>query len=98
MDTLIIQGKYKKLTTLSKLSSITRKTQLNRNINWEILKNDNPALTDQTNCLIVPVLIHQHHKGKIVFPHLRCHIIINGIDHILINDLSIEEWVNISKL
>ena len=95
MDTLLIQGKFKKITTIPILEqiSITNQNKFNHNINWPLLKSDLPIESEQ--CLVVPILIHQHLKGKVVFPHFRCHIVIDGLSNLLLQDISFEQWVEL---
>ncbi len=95
MDTLLIQGKFKKITTVPILEqiSITNQNKFNHNINWALLKSDLP--TEREQCLVLPILIHQHLKGKAVFPHFRCHIVIDGLSNLLLQDISFEQWVEL---
>ncbi len=95
MDTLIIQGKFKKISTLTILEQISKANQntFNRNINWSHLKLDVPIKGEQ--CLVVPILIHQHHNGKVVFPHFRCHIVVDGSSNILLQDISFDQWFSL---
>ena len=83
---------------LGVLEHISSGSEFNRNINWELLKTDNPILDENTNCLVVPILIHQHQGSKVVFPHFRCHIVIDGVSHLLLQDLSFEQWNGLSDL
>jgi hypothetical protein len=92
MDTLIIQGKFKKFVSTAELEkiSVLNHNLFNRNINWILIKEEFEL--DSAKCLVVPILIHQHHKGRPIFPHFRCHIVIDGISHILLQDISFEQW------
>jgi hypothetical protein len=95
MDTLIIQGKFKKISTLTILEQISKSNQntFNRNINWALLKSDFPIKGEQ--CLVVPILIHQHYNGTVVFPHFRCHIVVDGLSNLFLQDISFEQWVEL---
>jgi hypothetical protein len=95
MDTLLIKGKFKKITTIPILEqiSITNQNKFNHNINWSLLKSDIQLKGEQ--CLVVPILIHQHHNGKLVFPHFRCHIVVDGLSNLLLQDISFEQWLSL---
>jgi hypothetical protein len=95
MDTLLIQGKFKKLTTVPTLEqiSITNQNTFNRNIDWKQLKAD--FSIENQSCLVVPILVHQHHNGAVVFPHFRCHIVVDGLSNLLLQDISFEQWVEL---
>ncbi len=67
--------------------------RFNRNIDWQKVKED--FLLEHANCLVVPILIHQHHNGNLVFPHLRCHIVVEGEENLMLQDLSFEQWVGL---
>jgi hypothetical protein len=92
MDTLIIQGKFRKVVSIQELESISEanSTLYNRNINWQSFRKDYPS--EGLQCLVVPVLIHQNFKGDFVFPHLRCQILVNGADCLMLQDISFEQW------
>ncbi len=95
MDTLLIQGKFNKITTLPILEqmSITNQKTFNRNIDWEELKADFPL--EDKQCLVVPILVHQHLNGMAVFPHFRCHIVVDGLSNLLLQDISFEQWLEL---
>jgi hypothetical protein len=95
MDTLLIQGKFNKITTVPILEqiSITNQNTFNRNIDWKQLKAD--FLLEDKQCLVVPILVHQHHNGMVVFPHFRCHIVVDGLSNLLLQDISFEQWVEL---
>jgi hypothetical protein len=95
MDTLLIQGKFNKITTLPILEqiSISNLNTFNRNIDWEELKADFPL--EDKQCLVVPILVHQHLNGMAVFPHFRCHIVVDGLSNLLLQDISFEQWVEL---
>lgn len=88
----MIQGKFRAVVPLGVLEHLSSGLEYNRNIDWEILRKDYPLVTELTNCLVTPILIHQHSRGEVVFPHLRCHIVVEGVQHLLIQDLSFEIW------
>jgi hypothetical protein len=97
MDTLIILKETQKIVTVRSVISFTEQNfnSFNSNIDWVEL---NKAFgVDELNCLIQPLLIHQHHKGNIVFPHLRCLVQIENIPILLLQDLSFEQWSRISN-
>jgi hypothetical protein len=95
MDTLLIQGQFRKLATIDDLERISNQNvkRFNRNIDWQKVKED--FLLEQANGLVVPILIHQHNNGKLIFPHLRCHIFFEGIENLMLQDLSFEQWVEL---
>jgi hypothetical protein len=95
MDSLIIQGRFRKIALCSVLRQISNHNRgvLNRNIDWQRHEAEFPLET--TNCLVVPILIHQFHKGELVFPHLRCHIVLEGISHMMVQDISFEQWYDL---
>jgi hypothetical protein len=95
MDTLLIQGQFRKVATMDVLERISNQNikRFNRNIDWQKVKED--FLLEQANCLVVPILIHQHHNGKLVFPHLRCHIVVEGRETLMLQDLSFEQWLGL---
>jgi hypothetical protein len=95
MDTLLIQGRFRKLATIDDLERISNQNikRFNRNIDWQKVKED--FLLEQANCMVVPILIHQHHNGNLVFPHLRCHILVEGRENLMLQDLSFEQWLGL---
>ena len=95
MDTLLIQGQFRKLATIDDLERISNQNikRFNRNIDWQKVKED--FLLEQANCLVVPIHIHQHQNGNLVFPHLRCHIVVEGRETLMLQDLSFEQWVGL---
>lgn len=95
MDTLIILKEIQKIVPVRSVISFTEQNLnlFNSNIDWVEL---NKAFgIEELNCLIQPLLIHQHHKGKIVFPHIRCLVQIENIPLLLLQDLSLEQWTSI---
>jgi hypothetical protein len=92
MDTLIIQGKFRKVVSIEELEFISEEnsTRYNRNINWQMFRKDCPV--EGRQCLVVPVLIHQNFKGDFVFPHLRCQILVDGSESLMLQDISFEQW------
>jgi hypothetical protein len=98
MDTLIIQGKFRKIVSIQDLESISLKNEkrFNRNINWRMFREDNDK--EIASCLVVPILIHQHVKGEVVFPHLRCHIVVDEIHQLMMQDMSFEQWFELPNL
>ncbi len=88
----MIQGKFNAIVPLGVLEHLTSGSLYNRNIDWELLRVDYPLVNETTNCLVTPILIHQHSRGEIVFPHLRCHMVVDGVSHLLVQDLSFEVW------
>lgn len=95
MDTLIILKEIQKIVPVRSLISFTEQNlnSFNSNIDWVEL---NKAFgVDELNCLIQPLLIHQHHNGKIIFPHFRCLVQIENIPLLLLQDLSFEQWTSI---
>jgi hypothetical protein len=95
MDTLLIQGQFRKVATMDVLERISNQNikRFNRNIDWQKVKED--FLLVLANCLVVPILIHQHYNGKLIFPHLRCHIVIEGIENLMLQDISFEQWLGL---
>jgi hypothetical protein len=67
--------------------------RFNRNIVWQTIKQETHI--EQANCMVVPILIHQHHNGAVVFPHFRCHIVVDGLSNLLLQDISFEQWVEL---
>lgn len=95
MDNLIILKEIQKIVPVRSVISFTEQNLnlFNSNIDWVEL---NTAFgVDELNCLIQPLLIHQHHKGNIVFPHIRCLVQIENIPLLLLQDLSFEQWTSI---
>lgn len=95
MDTLIILKEIQKIVPVRSVISYTEQNlnSFNSNIDWVELNN--AFGVDELNCLIQPLLIHQHHKGKIIFPHFRCLVQIDKLPLLLIQDLSFEQWSNL---
>lgn len=83
------------MTTVPTLEQIstTNQNTFNRNIDWEQLKAD--FSIENLPCLVVPILVHQHHNGAVVFPHFRCHIVVDGLSNLLLQDISFEQWVEL---
>ena len=95
MDTLIILKEIQKIVPVRSVISFTEQNLnlFNSNIDWVEL---NKAFgVEELNCLVQPLFIHQHHKGKIVFPHFRCLVQIENIPLLLLQDLSFEQWTSI---
>ena len=83
------------IVPLGVLEHLSSASEYNRNIDWQLLKRDYPLVNETTKCLVTPILIHQHIRSEIVFPHLRCHIVVEGIPHLLLQDLSFEQWAGL---
>ena len=95
MDTLVILKEIQKIASVRSVISFTEQNLnlFNSNIDWAEL---NKAFgVDELNCLIQPLLIHQHHNGKIIFPHFRCLVQIENLPLLLLQDLSLEQWTSI---
>jgi hypothetical protein len=95
MDTLIILKEIQKIAPVRSVIFFTQQNlnSFNTNIDWDELKKDFDM--DELNCLIQPLLIHQHHKGNIIFPHLRCLVQIKNLPLLLIQDISFEQWTSL---
>lgn len=95
MDTLIILKEIQKIVPVRTVISFTEQNQnsFNSNIDWEELSKD--FNVEGLSCLIQPLLIHQHHKGKIILPHFRCLVQIENIPLLLLQDLSFEQWTSL---
>jgi hypothetical protein len=95
MDTLIIQGQFRKVASMDVLETISKLNihQFNRNIDWQTFKLE--FQLEQARCLVVPIIIHQHFNGKLIFPHLRCHIVVEGRENLMLQDLSFEQWLEL---
>jgi hypothetical protein len=92
MDTLIILKEIQKIVPVRSVISFTEQNlnSFNSNIDWVEL---NKAFgVDELNCLIQPLLIHQHHNGKIIFPHFRCLVQIENLPLLLLQDLTLDQW------
>jgi hypothetical protein len=65
MDILLILGQFRKVVTMAALETISNQNikRFNRNIDWLKVKED--FLLEQANCLVEPILIHQHHNGNL---------------------------------
>ena len=95
MDTLIILKEIQKIASVRSVVSFTEQNMksFNTNIDWEELSKDFDV--QGLSCLIQPILIHQHHKGKIIFPHIRCLVQVENIPLLLLQDLTIEQWTSL---
>ena len=95
MDTLIILKEIQKIAPVRSVISFSQQNlnSFNTNIDWEELSKDFDV--EGLSCLIQPILIHQHHLGKIIFPHFRCNIQIKNIPLLLLQDLTFEQWTSL---
>ena len=96
MDTLIILKEIQKIVPVGSVISFTQENlkSFNTNIDWDDLNKDFDVAG--LYCYVQPLLIHQHHKGKIIFPHFRCVVQIENTSIILLQDLTFEQWTSLS--
>ena len=95
MDTLIILKEIQKIVPVRSVISFTQENlkSFNTNIDWDDLNKDFDVAG--LHCYVQPLLIHQHHKGKIIFPHFRCLVQIENTSMILLQDLTFEQWTSL---
>ena len=95
MYTLIILKEIQKISPVRSIVSFTEQNIqfFNTNIDWKELSKDYDV--EGLSCYVQPLLIHQHHLGKIIFPHFRCHIQIENIPLLLLQDLTFEQWTSL---
>jgi hypothetical protein len=96
MDTLIILKEIQKIVPVQSVISFTQENlkSFNSNIDWDDLNKDFDFAG--LYCYVQPLLIHQHLKGKIIFPHFRCLVQIEKTSMILLQDLTFEQWTSLS--
>jgi hypothetical protein len=68
-------------------------SRLNRNIELEELSSEIPNLNTKKYKLI-PILIHNHHLGKLIEPHIRCIVTLENGETLGIQDIFFSQWEN----
>lgn len=68
--------------------------RFNRNIWTEKLLKKHPNLKGR-NLLVHKVMVHYHHNGIEVNPHLRTRIISDLVDGFMLQDMSYEQFENL---
>ena len=96
LDSLVVLKEIHKKVKVETLIFHTKQNEkrFNSNIDWSIVKTYYHI--EGRNCLVLPILIHQHCKGKVIFPHFRCLIQIENLPLILLQDLTFEQWTSLA--